>query len=180
MLNIQRPKSLGMKNCLLKFLAGIFCLCFSSFLFAQTNIQSGHNQTNEANNTVDSSYGFYMVHTTKKEVQVSDNTDKGNSLIVSSAQTHTSTSESLKQDHINIFPNPSKNTAYIKIEATREYKFTIEISSVAGKLLQQKKGTAKKGVNIISLDMHAFAKGIYMVTVLSEKGKRETIKVVKE
>ena len=171
-----------MKNYLLKFFAGIFCICLSHSLFAQTAIKTGSNNetTDEINNSAaDSSFGFYIKYADNKEPQKPINTE-ANSLIVSRTQTHVPVSEDLKKERIYVQPNPVKNFAFIKIEAAWQYKFTIEITSIGGKLLQQKTGKTNKGNNIINLDLQAYAKGIYMVTVIDDKGKRKTIKIVKE
>jgi hypothetical protein len=173
-----------MKSCLLKFLAGAFCLYCSSSLLAQTNVPSnGNNQVAYEKNSAaaDSSYGFYMIYAAK-EVQTPEKSGNNgaNSLAVSSAETKSMFPESLRNDRVTIAPNPVKNITAIKIEATREHKFTIEVSSVAGKLLQVERGNANKGINVINLNLHDLAKGIYFVTVVNDMGERKTVKVIKE
>jgi hypothetical protein len=171
-----------MKNYLLKLFAGIFCLCLSHSLFAQTAIGTGNNEpTDEVNNSpADSSFGFYIKYADNKEPQKPITNNQPKSQVVSYVHTNVTVTENLQEENIHIQPNPVKDFAYIKVDATREYKFTIEVTSIAGKILQQKTGKTNKGNNIINLDLHTYAKGIYMVTVTDDKGKRKMIKIIKE
>lgn len=167
-----------MKNYLLNFFAGIFCLSFSHSLFAQTVTETcRNNQTaNEINNSAtDSSFGFYIKYADKKEPQNPANSSEAENRI-----NIYMVPENLQHERIYIQPNPAKSFTSIKIEATREYKFTIEVTSVAGRLLQQKTGKLNKGINSINLDLHAYPKGIYIVIVTDDKGKRKALKIVKE
>ena len=41
-------------------------------------------------------------------------------------------------------------------------------------------GIVYKGENKISLDVHNYANGVYMLTLITGKGERRTMKLVKE
>jgi hypothetical protein len=80
----------------------------------------------------------------------------------------------------SIMPNPAKTVAYITFNATKEQKYSLEITSLSGKLLQHKDGIAYNGQNKVSLDVHNYANGVYIVTLINDKGERQTMKLVKE
>jgi hypothetical protein len=82
--------------------------------------------------------------------------------------------------YVSIMPNPARAVAYLAFNATEEHKYSIEITSMEGKLLQHKGGIALKGENKVSLDVHNYANGVYIVTLINDKGERKSIKLVKE
>lgn len=79
-----------------------------------------------------------------------------------------------------IMPNPAKTETYVVMSSGEPQKYSVTITSITGKLLQQKNVIALKGENMISLDVHNYTNGIYMVTIINEKGERNTLKLVKE
>ncbi len=83
-----------------------------------------------------------------------------------------------KLSAINIYPNPAKNYATLAFNANGKY--TIFVSDVSGKTLQTKTGIAIKGLNIIQLDVSRYASGIYLITIIDEKNKHQTLRLIKE
>lgn len=79
-----------------------------------------------------------------------------------------------------IMPNPAKDVAYYSFNAAGGFKYTVDVTSISGKLLQRKTGTAVPGVNTVKLDVHEYSNGLYLVTLINEKGERSTLKLVKE
>ncbi len=79
---------------------------------------------------------------------------------------------------LNIYPNPAKSNATIVFNATGKY--TIIVTDVSGKTLQIKSGVANKNANIVQLDVSKYASGIYLITIVDEKNKRQTVKLSKE
>ena len=60
--------------------------------------------------------------------------------------------------------------------------FLIDFSIIAltGKLVHRTEATSVKGVNRVRLNMYAYANGTYLLTLVDQKGKRSTLKLVKE
>jgi hypothetical protein len=81
---------------------------------------------------------------------------------------------------MTIMPNPAKQIAYVTFESAIEYKYSLVVTSLSGQPLQQTNGIAYKGQNKISLDVHNYANGVYMVTLINDKGESKTMKLVKE
>ena len=79
-----------------------------------------------------------------------------------------------------IFPNPAKDVAYFTFDAASESKYSVTITNLAGKLIEQKSIAALKGTNKITLDVHNYANGLYLVTLINSDGSRSTTKLVKE
>ena len=79
-----------------------------------------------------------------------------------------------------LMPNPAKDVVYYNFSAVSGYKYTVDVTSISGKLLQRKEGIAVPGVNTVKLDVHAYSNGLYLVTLINEKGERSTLKLVKE
>lgn len=69
---------------------------------------------------------------------------------------------------ILISPNPSKGLVNVKINIPSEEKLTIDVYNLLGqKVATYNVGQAKK--TDVSLDMHSFASGIYMLSISTEK-----------
>ena len=79
-----------------------------------------------------------------------------------------------------LMPNPAKDFVYYNFSAISGYKYTVDVTSISGKLLQRKEGIAVPGVNTVKFDVHAYSNGLYLVTLINEKGERSTLKLVKE
>lgn len=79
-----------------------------------------------------------------------------------------------------VMPNPVQKTAVVNYMATYPGKYTVQVYSVAGKLLQQLDGMAHIGQNLIRFDVGNFVNGMYMVTLITEKGERKSAKLLKE
>jgi hypothetical protein len=74
---------------------------------------------------------------------------------------------------LTVYPNPSKNTIYIKSEGTVQIE-TISIYDVYGKAV------FNSTVNIDKIDISQFNSGMYFLKVQDEKGNVSTINFVKE
>ena len=85
----------------------------------------------------------------------------------------------LAQD-LQIMPNPVKQAANIIFNAGNEYNYLIKITDLSGRVLQVKQGLAVKGQNRISIDVHNFTTGIYIITLENKGSWRKSVKLVKE
>ena len=79
---------------------------------------------------------------------------------------------------IFIYPNPAKTNATLSFST--DGKYAITITNVSGKILQTKIGVALKGENTIQLDVSKYANGIYSITIIDEKNKKQTVRLNKE
>jgi hypothetical protein len=80
---------------------------------------------------------------------------------------------------ISVYPNPSKNTAVLSFNNVADAKYSVSITDVAGKIVNQINGVARPGNNTVLVDIHGYAPGIYMLTLTVAEG-RHTLKLVKE
>jgi hypothetical protein len=79
---------------------------------------------------------------------------------------------------ISVYPNPANTNTTLSFNANGKYAITI--ADISGKVLQTKTGVAIKGANIIKLDVSKYASGIYLITIVDEKNRQQTLKLNKE
>ena len=77
---------------------------------------------------------------------------------------------------VKVYPNPAQDKATVAFTATGVY--TLQLSDAAGRIVKTVKGNTAGMQNII-LDLHAFSKGLYFVTVTTGN-KKEVVKVTKQ
>ncbi len=83
-------------------------------------------------------------------------------------------------DHsfIAVYPNPAKTNATLSFNA--EGRYTLTITDLSGNVLQTRTGVANKGANSIQLDVSNYASGVYLITIIDEKNRRQTLWLNKE
>ena len=96
------------------------------------------------------------------------------------SQQNTESISTASASNLSIMPNPAKDVAYFTFNADENYKYTVIITDLSGKLLQRNENIAAKGTNRIKLDVHNYTNGLYLVTLVNDKGERSTLKLVKE
>jgi hypothetical protein len=76
-----------------------------------------------------------------------------------------SQSNSLQQNHDNIFiyPNPTTNNLNVRFTSSKQTAYTITIFDIQGKILLNKTGAAISGNNNLTLDIHALVVGMYLL-----------------
>lgn len=79
---------------------------------------------------------------------------------------------------IFVYPNPTKGLTNILFAVSKETKYAIIITDINGKQLQKKEMTAIAGKNKVTINLSAYASGVYLVNVVSDESA-ETIKVIK-
>ncbi|HXL58079.1 MAG TPA: T9SS type A sorting domain-containing protein, partial [Chitinophagaceae bacterium] len=90
-----------------------------------------------------------------------------------SAEIQADNAKIIQPKEIMVYPNPVKDIAYLSFEASDEYKYTVELSDITGKLLLQKTDIAQKGLNRVALNVNQYAGGLYIVTLKNDKGERK-------
>ncbi len=77
------------------------------------------------------------------------------------------------------YPNPAKTNATVLFKAAGKY--VIEITDMNGKILQTKTGTSiDKKQNTVQLNVSSYASGMYLITIVDEKNKKQTLKLNKQ
>jgi hypothetical protein len=81
--------------------------------------------------------------------------------------------------NIGVYPNPTSGKVYVGLTATEATNLTIQTMSITGAILAEKKFNQVNGEFVTELDMSNYAKGSYMLKIISNKGNF-TRKVVVE
>mgnify|MGYP000861088032 CR=1 FL=1 len=79
---------------------------------------------------------------------------------------------------VTVYPNPTFGLTNVIFTVSKETKYAIVVTDMAGKRLQQKELVALPGQNKITLDLGKYSSGIYTVNLISADGT-QTVKVVK-
>jgi hypothetical protein len=77
-----------------------------------------------------------------------------------------------------LFPNPTLATVKMIFPLKEAGQCTIKITDVTGKVLLSKQLDGLAGGNVTELDLRSFARGTYLVSLITSE-ERKTIKVVK-
>ncbi len=93
----------------------------------------------------------------------------GNNAIASKMNNHS---------FIAVYPNPAKTNATVSFNA--EGRYTLTITDMAGNILQTRTGVANKDETSIRLDVSNYASGMYLITIMDEKGRKQTLRLNKE
>ena len=81
---------------------------------------------------------------------------------------------------MKVAPNPAKDKAYFTFRAAKAYSYTITITSLNGKTMEQKKDMANIGMNSMMIDVHNYSNGLYIISLITETGEIQTVKLVKQ
>jgi len=81
--------------------------------------------------------------------------------------------------NIGVYPNPTSGKVYVGLTAAEATNLTIQTMSITGAILAEKKFDQVNGEFVTELDMSNYAKGSYMLKIISNKGNF-TRKVVVE
>jgi hypothetical protein len=73
---------------------------------------------------------------------------------------------------VMIYPNPAKALTHLTVTCSKAQQFSFTLSDITGKAIQNEQGFLAPGKNEFDIDVSAFNKGIY---ILSLKTKRENI-----
>lgn len=80
---------------------------------------------------------------------------------------------------ISVAPNPTTDITHVTFNAARTFNYTIVVTDELGKLLYHQDGVAFKGNNTVTVNLHNFANGIYILTFIDKNGSAQKIKVIK-
>ncbi|HRI19428.1 MAG TPA: T9SS type A sorting domain-containing protein, partial [Panacibacter sp.] len=81
---------------------------------------------------------------------------------------------------LRVLPNPAKDIAYLVFNAENQYKYFVEVTDLQGRVLLHKETAAIQGENRVNIDVHNYITGLYVVTLVNNKGERKSVKLVKD
>lgn len=89
--------------------------------------------------------------------------------------------QSVNQSPIQIFPNPSTQTAWISLTSAATDRVSIEVYNVSGSLLYQQNQVIQPGMNTLPLpNSDKLPPGNYSISILFPRGERKQLKWVKQ
>ena len=72
------------------------------------------------------------------------------------------------------------STANVRIGSPRTQSVKMIITNQSGFIVQEREAGLTQGINSISLDMSNFSKGFYVLTIVWQGGRQESVKMVKK
>ena len=100
-------------------------------------------------------------------------------IVPAAAAVASSSTLDMLKTSFGVYPNPVRDQATVVFEGEgNNQKFEIKVIDMYGKVLMAKQGIAVAGVNTLQLKLGKYAKGIYMVNVITGD-KSRTIKLLK-
>jgi hypothetical protein len=88
--------------------------------------------------------------------------------------------EILVAGKMNLFPNPSTGKITLEFTANEDGLFTMDILDLLGKRILREEIAAKEGLNRKEINLGSFASGVYLMTLRSESGHSETVRMMME
>jgi|GEM_PF-7035529 len=80
---------------------------------------------------------------------------------------------------LKAYPNPAGDHLTLEINRNTETGYHLEISDLAGRIIQLEDGNLSEGINQIELDMSSFKAGIYIAT-LKDGDSKHQVRIVKQ
>ena len=87
--------------------------------------------------------------------------------------------QTAKNIQLQAYPNPSQGLITVIFSSDKGTKYKLVITDITGRQVISKEITASAGSNKVNADISKYANGIYMLSLISDKGV-QTIKVVKQ
>ena len=82
--------------------------------------------------------------------------------------------------NIVVSPNPTKDIAQLLFTSEAAIKYTVTLTDNNGKLLMHKTGITVSGENVVSMDVHNYANGIFVVKLIASTGEIKRTKFLKQ
>ncbi len=84
----------------------------------------------------------------------------------------------IKDIDFEVFPNPSAGNISVKLYSDEKTTVNIKVSDISGRNLSDEKWVINQRMNVKSLDLSSFDKGIYFISIIGKDGEskgRQTI-----
>ena len=78
-----------------------------------------------------------------------------------------------------VYPNPVTNTANVYFNAKGATSYTIDVTDLSGRRMQQVTGVSAQGLNNVTIDMQGYVSGMYTITITVGEYGKQTLKVNK-
>lgn len=82
-------------------------------------------------------------------------------------------------NQMEVYPSPTAGDVFVKYVGELTGEASIKVLDITGKLMIQKKHYFGASNEVVTLDFHSFAKGVYMVQVTKPNGTLETQRIMK-
>lgn len=81
---------------------------------------------------------------------------------------------------VNVYPNPTAETAYVNIQVTETQAATLSVYNAAGQQLLSEKATLNAGDSQLKVDVSRYVNGMYIIQLEGESGLLYSGKLIKE
>ena len=81
---------------------------------------------------------------------------------------------------LNAYPNPTTGIAKVSFTSDRDAKYSLKVVDVIGRVLISENISAVEGYNEKEINLENVAKGIYLVSVQTEGGEAQTLRLIVE
>jgi hypothetical protein len=80
---------------------------------------------------------------------------------------------------LSVYPNPAVNSVMLTFSTATTATYTIHITDIAGREIEQITGISNAGSNNVMLNVHGYAKGTYLITLTDKTHGAQTLKLNK-
>ena len=81
---------------------------------------------------------------------------------------------------LTAFPNPTSGKATITFNSDRNSNYSLKVTDMIGKVLISQDLSVVEGYNMKDINLENMSKGIYMISVQTEDGNAQTLRLVVE
>ena len=78
-----------------------------------------------------------------------------------------------------VYPNPATDKITVSFNASKRTAYHLVMTDVIGQRVLNTDGSTTEGINIVELNLSTLAKGIYMLSIMSN-GNTEQVRVIVE
>ena len=81
---------------------------------------------------------------------------------------------------LKAFPNPTSGKAMVEFTSDRTARYSLKVVDMIGKVLISENVSVVKGYNTKDINLENMAKGIYLISVQTEEGNAQTLRLIVE
>ena len=81
---------------------------------------------------------------------------------------------------LTAYPNPTSGKATITFNSDRNSNYSLRVTDMIGKVLVKEDLSVVEGYNMKDINLENLSKGIYMISVQTEEGNAQTLRLVVE
>lgn len=78
------------------------------------------------------------------------------------------------------YPNPAQNECTVTFNANSKKNYIIELADAGGRIFLRQAVHASNGFNLVNLNTEDLPSGVYIINIIDENGKRETLKLIRQ